>query len=160
MSELNDLKCGLTGDHIVKEPISLVCGHCICKKCVIDFQEAKIKCKICSEETDQSNLQINKESTLVKNIIKRCLSGLFDDLEKRATEGINSFKSKLIFWSNGFQITSFNKGLLENRGDTIDAHITFIEEEIEIRNTIKINLDQLFEKLKKDLIIIKKDLIE
>ena len=33
------------------------------------------------------------ESVPIKNIIKNCLSGLFDDLEKRATDGINSFKS-------------------------------------------------------------------
>ena len=93
MSELNDLQCGLSNDHVVKEPISLSCGHCICKQCVPDIQEAKIKCKICSIETDKSELKVNIESVPIKNSIKRCLSGLFDDLEKRATDGINSFKS-------------------------------------------------------------------
>ena len=91
MSEFSDLQCGLTNDHIVREPISLTCGHCICKKCVSD--QVKIKCRICNEETDKSNLQMNKESVPIKNIIKRSLTGLFDDLEKRATDGINSFKS-------------------------------------------------------------------
>ena len=91
MSELNDLQCGLSNDHVVKEPISLSCGHCICKQCVPD--QSKIKCNICSIETDKSKLEINIESALVKNSIKRCLSGLFDDLEKRTTDGINSFKS-------------------------------------------------------------------
>ena len=52
MSEFSDLQCGLTNDHIVREPISLTCGHCICKKCVND--RAKIICRICSEETDKS----------------------------------------------------------------------------------------------------------
>ena len=91
MSEFSHLQCGLTNDHIVREPISLTCGHSICKKCVND--QVKIQCRICNEETDKSNLQINKESVLVKNIIKRSLTGLFDDLEKRATGGINIFKS-------------------------------------------------------------------
>ena len=91
MSEFSDLQCGLTNDHIVREPISLTCGHCICKKCVNG--RAKIICRICSEETDKSKLEMNKESVPIKNIIKRSLTGLFDDLEKRATEGINSFKS-------------------------------------------------------------------
>ena len=93
MSEFRDLQCGLSNDHIVREPISLACGHCICEACVPD--QVKIKCKICSEETDKSKLEMNKESALVKNSIKSCLSGLFDDLEKRTTDGINSFKSKI-----------------------------------------------------------------
>ena len=92
MSELlSDLQCGLTTDHIVKEPISLSCGRCICKKCLKD--QNKIKCEICSIETDKSKLEIDIESVPIKNSIKRCLSGIFDDLEKRATDGISSFKS-------------------------------------------------------------------
>ena len=91
MSKFSDLKCGLTNDHVVKEPISLSCGHSICKKCVPN--QAKIKCNICSEETDKSELRVDMESVQIKNIIKSSLSGLFDDLEKRATDGINSFKS-------------------------------------------------------------------
>ena len=92
MSELlRELYCSLTNDHVVKEPISLSCGHCICKQCVPD--QAKIKCKICSAESDKSYLQINKESNLVKRMIKSFLSGLFEELETRATNDINSFKS-------------------------------------------------------------------
>ena len=91
MSEFNDLQCGLTNDHIVREPISLECGHTICKKCVND--QVKIECKICNEETDKSELRVDRESVPIKNIIKKSLTGLFDDLEKRATDGINSFKS-------------------------------------------------------------------
>ena len=91
MSEFIYLKCGFTNDHVVKEPISLSCGHCICKKCVPD--QSKIKCNICREETDKSELRVDSESVPIKNINKRSLSGLFDDLEKRATNGINSFKS-------------------------------------------------------------------
>ena len=42
VSELfKGLCCGLTNDHIVKEPITLSCGHCICKHCVPD--QVKIK---------------------------------------------------------------------------------------------------------------------
>ena len=81
MSEfLRDLYCGLSNDHIVKEPITLTCGHSICKQCVHD--QVKIKCKICSEE-----------SALNKTMIKSSLSGLFEELEERATNEINLFKS-------------------------------------------------------------------
>ena len=37
MSKLfRELCCGLTNDHVVKEPISLSCGHSICKQSVTD----------------------------------------------------------------------------------------------------------------------------
>ena len=99
MSELlreEDLNCGLTTDHIVKEPISLSCRHSICFPCVPD--QDKIKCKICSIETDKSKLEINTESVLDKKIINSSLSGLFEELEKRATNEINSFKSWVHFF--------------------------------------------------------------
>ena len=92
MSEiLSELYCGLKNDHVVKEPISLSCGHCICKQCVHD--QVKIKCKICSVETIKSKLKIKKESLSIKRKIKSYLSGLFEELEKRATIEINSFTS-------------------------------------------------------------------
>ena len=92
MSELlKQLFCSLTNDHVVKVPITLSCGHSICKSCVPD--QIKFKCKICSVETDKSKLEINTESALVKILIKSSLTGLFEELEKRATNEINSFKS-------------------------------------------------------------------
>ena len=92
MSELlRELYCGFSNDHVVKEPISLSCGHSICKQCFPD--QAKIKCKICSVATDKSKLQINTKSNHIKAMIKSSLSGLFEELEKQATNEINSFKS-------------------------------------------------------------------
>ena len=42
MSELlRELYCGITNDHVLKEPIRLSCGHSICKQCVHD--QVKIK---------------------------------------------------------------------------------------------------------------------
>ena len=32
----SELHCGLKNDHVAKEPITLSCGHCICKQCVPD----------------------------------------------------------------------------------------------------------------------------
>ena len=90
MSEiLRQLYRGLTNDHIVREPISLSCGHCVCKTpCLTD--QSRIKCKICNVET---NLENHVESIPIKNMIKSYLSPLFEELEKRATNEINSFKS-------------------------------------------------------------------
>ena len=92
MSELlKELFCGLTNDHVVKEPISLSCGHSICKQCVPG--QVKIICKICGEETAESKLEISTESAFAKRMIKSSLPGLFENLEKRVTNEINSFKS-------------------------------------------------------------------
>ena len=95
MSEFNDLECGLVNDRVVKERISLVFGDYICKNCASEVQKARIKCKICSVETDESNLQMNKESRPIKIMRLSNLSELFEKLEKRATNEINTFKSKI-----------------------------------------------------------------
>ena len=87
MSELfSDLKCGLTNDHVVQEPINLRCGHSICKKCVPD--QTVIICKICNVETNRSELKVT-----VLNRVKNNLSGLFNDLEKNTNDQINTLKS-------------------------------------------------------------------
>ena len=90
MSEiLKQLYCGLTNDHIVREPISLSCGHCVCKTpCLTD--QSRIKCKICNLEIKLEN---HVESIPMKKMIKSYFSPLFEELEMRATNQINSFKS-------------------------------------------------------------------
>jgi hypothetical protein len=58
-------------------------------------------------------------------------------------------------------INNGNSGLFDERESTIDTHIKFIEDEIEIRiESIKDNLDKIFEKFKADLVEIKKEIIE
>ena len=101
MAEFRDLQCSLATDHVVKEPISLPCGHCVCKNCFPD--QTIIICKICSIETDKSELlKVNRESDPIENIVKRPLSALFDDLEKQTTDRTNSFKSCILIFSRKF----------------------------------------------------------
>ena len=77
MSELfKELYCGLTNNYL-----TLSCGHSICKQCVPD--QVKIKCKIRTIETDKSSP--------FKTMNTSYLSGLFEELEKRAKNEINSF---------------------------------------------------------------------
>ena len=94
MSEFSDLQCGLSNDHIVRGPISLICSHSICKKCVSD--QVKIQCRICNEETDKSNLQMNKESALVKNSINVYLDYLMIWNREQLMESIH-LKVRFIF---------------------------------------------------------------
>ena len=54
-----------------------------------------------------------------------------------------------------------NIELLENRELTLDLHFKYLEEEFEIRvESIKNNLDDLLETFRKDLVQIKKEIIE
>lgn len=90
----SQLRCGLTNDHIVKNPIHLNCGHCICKSCI---GAENIECKICGQSSYQNELRIQNESIPIKNLIKIYLSGLLEDLEKRASVEIRKFKSEISF---------------------------------------------------------------
>ena len=67
-----NLQCCLTNDHIVEEPISLSCGHCICKVCV--KEPFNPNCKICLVETDKSKIKVRMEPEKLKETIKSSLS--------------------------------------------------------------------------------------
>ena len=55
----------------------------------------------------------------------------------------------------------FLKGLLVSRDAIVDAHMKYLEEEIEVRiESMKIELDGLLSSFKKELNSIKKDIIE
>jgi hypothetical protein len=84
----SQLKCALTNDHIVREPIHLCCGHCICKLCIPIID--KIECQICGFVTNK-NLRNENESILINAMIKFHLAALYDDLEKKKTEQIEKF---------------------------------------------------------------------
>ena len=88
MSEiLRQLYCDLTNDHIVREPISLSCGHCVCKTpCLTD--QSRIKCKICNLET---NLENHVESIPIKKLIKSYLIHCLNNCRKegRRTRSFN-----------------------------------------------------------------------
>ena len=92
----SELTCASSKDHIVKDPIHLVCGHCICRSCLPNHANEKIECIICGQITDK-DLKNEKESILIKRMIKMCLPGLLSEIEKQTIKGINKFKSILFF---------------------------------------------------------------
>ena len=88
------LKCALTNDHIVREPIHLGCGHCICKLCIPIID--KIECQICGVVTNK-NLRNESESILINAMIKFHLAGLYADLEEKTTKQLTKFNGIYIF---------------------------------------------------------------
>ena len=47
---LEIIECAVTNDkHFINEPLSLSCGHSVCKNCLDDVKYNKIKCIKCGE---------------------------------------------------------------------------------------------------------------
>jgi hypothetical protein len=64
---IENFKCAsLKYDHIVQEPLSLNCGHCICKTCSV--KEKKLYCKTCNKLTDR-DMKDENESIVFNTII-------------------------------------------------------------------------------------------
>ena len=93
-----NFKCALSNDdHVAQEPISLNCGHCICKSCLLKSEYQNIiTCKLCNQVTNR-DLKNEKESTLVKSMIAHFLSQLFVELENKTSEGVNKLKGNELF---------------------------------------------------------------
>ena len=77
----SELTCAYSNDHIVREPIHLICGHCICRGCLPNEENVKIHCKIeaCGHITEK-DLRNEKESILIKRMIKMCFVRAFIDV--------------------------------------------------------------------------------
>lgn len=103
---LQTLQCGLSNDdHILMQPVSLSCGHSVCKKCIpLNFNydgvetgcgtihnEQINKCKLCGKQNTINLNQMN-ESQPVKQLLKLYLNDLFQMLEERFDESIKSLK--------------------------------------------------------------------
>ena len=85
------LNCALTNSHIVREPIHLSCGHCICKYCIPVVECAKIECQICGAVTNKS-LKNESESILITAMVKFHLAGLYSDLEQKTCQEMKKFQ--------------------------------------------------------------------
>jgi hypothetical protein len=72
---LEMIKCAVSDDeHIYKEPVSLSCGHYICRSC-IPASDDKISCRICGDE-NINNLRSSKVSAIAQFSIQSNLEKL------------------------------------------------------------------------------------
>ena len=82
----------------------------------------------------------------------------------RRLKGLINFEVKFYLFfikKTRFLKVFFLKGLLVSRDAIVDAHMKYLEEEIEVRiESMKIELDGLLSSFKKELNAIKKDIIE
>lgn len=90
---IEDFKCALTNDdepHYVIKPITLKCGHCVCKDCISLKVANSIatECKICHKITDR-DISNDDESILANKAIKSHIAGLFVSIKNQFRKSLN-----------------------------------------------------------------------
>jgi hypothetical protein len=88
---VSSLYCSLSKEkHILEQPITMICGHCACKKCILK-QTHPFKCLICNEENNMSANQL-KECVPLMDAIEVYLEDLFTILYKQFANLIPNLK--------------------------------------------------------------------
>jgi|688.fasta_scaffold2181069_1 hypothetical protein len=94
---IESLFCAYAEDkdrHYFEIPLTLSCGHSICRKCVpSDYKN--VKCKKCGE-INNIDLKSVKESLAAKSLLSLNFNQLFDDLGGRYHDSVTSLRSKFI----------------------------------------------------------------
>ena len=143
----SDILCALTKDHIVKVPITLGCLHVICNSCLTKGS-GTIVCKICG--TEQKIIAF--ENVYIEKLLKKNLPELFNKLEQQISDKIRKLKGISILIRGWLLIYLLFLEIVERRDAMLEATMVFIEEDIEIRiQSLKDELDNLFEELKKEV---------
>ena len=88
----NSLLCAIARDqHIFEQPITLSCGHCACKKCLLR-QTQIVVCEICKEENHMPNLLQVKECVPLIETIDAYLEDLYKIIYDKFNETIPHLK--------------------------------------------------------------------
>ena len=91
---LNSLYCAFsTNNHFLEHPLALSCGHSACLKCFETKNDNK--CLRCGKENINQIDNQSLENDLAKNAIEAYIEDLFQILEKKFKDGMNSFQSIL-----------------------------------------------------------------
>jgi hypothetical protein len=89
--DYSDFYCALAEDqHFIEAPISLSCGHSICKDC-IPAVDPSIVCKICNKQ-NIINLAVAEENLTINKLISLKLAELFQCINIRIRDSRESLK--------------------------------------------------------------------
>ena len=90
---LNILQCAFSNDkHIVCEPISMPCGHSICRNCINNNLAQPFHCRFCGKSINTSSLVGFDESPAIDYIIEENIQKLYTLLEETFRKELNDFK--------------------------------------------------------------------
>ena len=79
--------------HFVEKPVSLQCGHCVCKKCINQNLCETIECFHCGMINDR-DVRYDNESVTTKRLIKLNVKSLCVEIENEMRKNILILKSK------------------------------------------------------------------
>ena len=88
------LTCATTSNakHIVKEPLQLSCGHCICRECIKIFDsKLNSRCISCNS-LNKNNLSESKECLITKALIKANFKEIIRNLKSSYSKSHNKFQ--------------------------------------------------------------------
>ena len=89
---IKELKCAYSDkEHFLISPISLLCGHSICKSCIPNAYTGEIRCKICDMVSKQ-DLNEFQVSSKAQKALQLNIGVIFQILTKETTDRLNEFK--------------------------------------------------------------------
>jgi hypothetical protein len=92
---LEEFECVISVDrHFISHPITLSCGHHICKKCIP--LNNIVKCNRCKIITIR-DINNDIESKLFKNAFKFSINELYSIIERSFAESLSRFNGKTFF---------------------------------------------------------------
>lgn len=94
---LNQLSCSNSNveHHILKEPLGLDCGHCVCKSCIPNGAIVGIKCNKCGKYCVK-DFRHAKPLILFEKMLEMSLDDLNAETDKQILENTEKLKSKNI----------------------------------------------------------------
>ena len=92
--DLKELVCSKSNRqiHFVEKPISLPCGHCVCKGCLSEEPYQTIQCFHCGMINNR-DLRCDNESLATRKLIKLYLRNLYSEIENETREELSILKS-------------------------------------------------------------------
>ena len=90
-------ECSITEDkHLIRNAITLSCGHHICKKCKPVGNNHQIKCLKCGK-TNHHDLNKCEEAEIIKELLESNIDTFYDSTCKSLNEEMQKYQSNLLY---------------------------------------------------------------
>lgn len=161
---LESLECAscstTTFRHIARNPLTLSCGHSICKECVPSNDKIRVKCWHC-KEINQTYLKTQKVSHSTVSLFNAFLKQLFNLLEERFKIAIHETTRKLKQVLKNILVITLFFFLEVSFEENLKLKIDFVKEDIQVRfESLRHELDHLQQEIIENLESIKLEILK